>query len=525
MARESKNSLSRRSILKGLGGAASVALAGGYSAKIALAAVPRTRYDIKTPQGRAALDLYREAVRKMKALPEGNPLSWNFQANIHAHAYSQSDARALFNEAGVTPAMRDLALGPNGDGIGGIWWTCSHDHDNLNGTTADSYSTHFTSWHRLYVWHFERICEKVLGKPFALPYWNYLDLTQLKLPQSVLAETVRINGQSVANALHFADRRPEFVSQGLRAIRADLANTDILAKDTMRSKRFFDQSTSNGNSRQGFVSALDGTPHGSVHVRVGTEEGGGMGAFESAARDPIFWLHHANIDRLWESWRNPNAAGLSSKDPKAPIASNWLNKTFVYAGVDGTASTKKASDALSLPNLGYRYDRLQSIGVIAFAAPNSETEVVKVTTLSETAAGPAATVAQGNAPVVMTLAPVVPEAQAKSLARDGGNQFWLVIDVATTKNPASLFEVQVKVKKTASGTAMEQKTVQTFNLFNAGMHQRHGAGYKTAWQVDVSELVRTSKLDLTKPVEVTVKPQSGNASGLVTISHMRIEAQ
>ncbi len=525
MAVERKRGLSRRNVLQGLGGAASAALLGGLPLGEAWAAVPRTRYDIKTTQGKAALDLYRQAVAKMQALPEGNPLSWNFQANIHAHPHSQAEALALFNQSGVTSAMRTLALGPNGTGAGGIWWTCSHDHDNLNGSPADSYATHFTSWHRLYVWHFEQVCEKVLGKPFALPYWNYLDLTQLKLPQAILAEKVRIGGQLVDNALHFADRRPEFVTQGLRAIKSDLASTDILAKDTMRTQRFFDLSTSNGSFRQGFVTALDGTPHGSVHVRVGTDANTGMAAFETAARDPIFWLHHANIDRLWESWRSPNTAGASTKDPKAPKAANWLNKSFTFASADGTASIKKAAEALSLPGLGYRYDRLQNIGVIAFAAPNAETDVVKVTTLAETASGLGATVAAGNAPVVMTLAPSVPADQAKALARDGGNQFWLVIDVATTKNPGSLFEVQVKVKKTVAGTAMEQKTVQTFNLFNAGMHQRHGLGYKTAWQVDVSDLVRASKLDLTKPVEVSVKPQAGNASGIVTISHMRIEAQ
>ena len=29
-----------------------------------------------------------------------------------------------------------------------------------------------------------------------------------------------------------------------------------------------------------------------------------MGAFETAGLDPLFWLHHANIDRLWEVWLN-----------------------------------------------------------------------------------------------------------------------------------------------------------------------------------------------------------------------------
>jgi len=525
MANDRKRGLTRRGVMQGLGGATTAAVLGGLTVGTAHAAPARTRYDIKTPQGKAALDLYREAVGKMQALPEGNPLSWNFQANIHAHPHGQAEAIALFNETGVTPAMQTLALGANSDGVGGIWWTCSHDHDTLGGAPADSYATHFTAWHRLYLWHFERVCEAVLGKPFALPYWNYLDLTQLKLPPAVLAETVKIKGKLVDNALYFADRRQEFVDNGLRAIKSDLANTDILARDTMRSKQFFDLSTSNGGFRQGFVTALDGTPHGSVHVRVGTDDGKGMAAFETAARDPIFWLHHANIDRLWESWRAPNAAGASTKDPKAPKAAVWLNRSFTFAGADGAASVKTAATSLSLPGLGYRYDRLQPVGTIAFLAPNAETTLVKVTTVAETATGQGATVAQGNAPVAMTLAPILTDAAVKALARDAGNAFWLVIDVATTKNPRALFEVQVKVKKTATGAATEQKTVQTFNLFNAGMHERHGLGYKTAWQVDLSELVRASKLDLTKPVDVTVKPVGGEAGGLVTISHMRIEAQ
>jgi tyrosinase len=522
MANDRKRGLTRRGLMQGVGGAASLAAAG---IGVADAATARTRYDIKTIQGKAALDLYREAVAKMQALPEGNPLSWNFQANIHAHPHNQAEALALFNQSGVTPAMKSLALGPAGTGAGGVWWTCSHDHFNLNGSDADSYASHFTAWHRLYLWHFERVCEKVLGKPFALPYWNYLDLTQLKLPPAVLAEKVRLQGQLVDNALHFTDRNPDFVSQGLRAIKSDLVNTDILARDTMRSKNFFDLATSNGGTRQGFVSALDVTPHGSVHVRIGTDDQGGMGSFETAARDPIFWLHHANIDRLWESWRAPTAAGTSIKDPKAPKAASWLNKSFTFASADGTASVKTAATALSLPGLGYRYDRLQPMGAIAFLAPNQEATVLNVTTVNESPAGIGAVVAQGNAPVVMSLAPLLAAGAVKALARDAGNSFWLVIDVATTKNPNALFEVQVKARKLATGTAMEQKTVQTFNLFNAGMHKRHGLGYKTAWQVDVSDLVRTSKLDLTKPVEVTIKPVGGEAGGLVTINHMRIEAQ
>ena len=521
MANKNGRGLSRRTVVAGLTAGAAAGWLG--MASQAHAQTMRTRFDLKTPQGRAALDSYREAVAKMQALPESDPLSWNFQANIHAHPYSEDQARAIF--ASAPAEHRLLALGANGDGKGGVWWTCSHGHLNLDGSEADNYAAHFTAWHRLYLWHFERVCEKVLGRPFALPYWNYLDLTQLKLPPAVLAQRLKLNGKFLDNALYFADRRPDFVNNGLRAIKGDPADTDIKAIDTMKTKGFFDLSTSTGSFRQGFVAALDQTPHGSVHVRVGTDDGAGMGAFETAARDPIFWLHHANIDRLWESWRRPGSDGSSSKDPKAPKAAVWLDKKFTFAGADGLASVKAARESLSLPALGYQYDRLQPVGLIAFAGPNAEQTVVKVTTVTESPAGDGTVVGQGNAPVTMSLSPVVPADQAKSLARDGGNEFWLVIDVETTKNPNSLFEVFVKAKKSVSNGFLVNVPVQTFNLFNAGMHARHGMGYKTAWQVDISELLRTSRVDLTKPLEVTVKPLAGDSSGVVTVRHMRVEAQ
>lgn len=521
MAKSRSTGVSRRTMLAGMSAAAAAALVG--SAGEANAAV-RTRYDIKTPQGRVALDNYREAVGKMQLLDESNPLSWKYQANIHAHPYSQDQARAVF--ASAPPDALKLALGPDGDGAGGIWWTCTH-HQAPDGSTIDG--DYFTAWHRLYLWHFERVCEKVLGRPFALPYWNYLDLTQLKPPQGILAGKLKVNGRIVDNALFYKDRSPDFVRDGLRAIRGDDSNTDILAKDSMKSKSFFNLSTSNGSNRAGFVSNIDGTPHGSVHVRVGAfdSEGKpiGMESFEEAARDPIFWLHHANIDRLWESWRTPLPNGASSRDPKAPKASVWLNRSFTFADVSGHPSAKTARDSLSLPGLGYRYDRLQPIGLIAFAAPNAEQTVVKVTTVCQTAAGSAAVVGAGNAPVVLSLAPTLPSDQATKLARDAGNQFWLVIDVETSKNPGSLFAVTVKAKRSVGSTAMVDAPVQTFNLFNAGMHERHGLSYSTAWQVDISDLVRASRVDLTKAVEVTVKPIAGNASGIVKVKGMRVEAQ
>jgi hypothetical protein len=54
-----------------------------------------------------------------------------------------------------------------------------------------------------------------------------------------------------------------------------------------------------------FTSTLEGI-HDSVHVWVG----GTMGFIATAPADPIFWMHHCNIDRLWWTWQtSPQGAG------------------------------------------------------------------------------------------------------------------------------------------------------------------------------------------------------------------------
>lgn len=46
------------------------------------------------------------------------------------------------------------------------------------------------------------------------------------------------------------------------------------------------------------------SPHGSAHVWVG----GFVGNASIAPRDPVFWLIHSNVDRLWAEWINTHSA-------------------------------------------------------------------------------------------------------------------------------------------------------------------------------------------------------------------------
>jgi hypothetical protein len=62
----------------------------------------------------------------------------------------------------------------------------------------------------------------------------------------------------------------------------------------------------------------------------------------------MFYLHHANIDRLWESWNR-----LGNKNPTDP---RYLNRKFSY----GDRSGKRADLPVSMTDrtapLGYEYD-------------------------------------------------------------------------------------------------------------------------------------------------------------------------
>jgi tyrosinase len=79
-------------------------------------------------------------------------------------------------------------------------------------------------------------------------------------------------------------------------------------------------------SFNGAGSSLEGLPHNIVHVLVG----GWMGSVPTAAQDPIFYLHHCNMDRLWNLWL---AQGGGRIDPV--FDSTWKNTKYAFFDEEG----------------------------------------------------------------------------------------------------------------------------------------------------------------------------------------------
>jgi polyphenol oxidase len=75
-----------------------------------------------------------------------------------------------------------------------------------------------------------------------------------------------------------------------------------------------------------------------------------MGTFYTAARDPIFYPHHTNLDRLWVVWKN---LGQGRKDYSDDL--DWLETNFFFYDENANLVRVKISDSLDTKKLGYVY--------------------------------------------------------------------------------------------------------------------------------------------------------------------------
>lgn len=135
----------------------------------------------------------------------------------------------------------------------------------------------------------------------------------------------------------------EFTDPASPLYRSDRVHTDVTGALSLSA---FSSSLTNfqRGTTNAFEPAIEALPHNGVHNLIG----GSMSAVTVSPRDPIFWLHHASIDRLWDGWVY---AGGGRHMPST--SSTYWSGSFSYgAGVAGVTRISTYSPS----NLGYRYD-------------------------------------------------------------------------------------------------------------------------------------------------------------------------
>jgi tyrosinase len=296
------------------------------------------------------LDWYGKAVAELQSRPVTDPTSWRYLAAVHGYLASEDP-----NPTNVPfPSTSDQNK---------FWNQCQHQ------------SWYFEPWHRAYLICFEQIIAAAVVKVngpagWALPYWNYSDPANNNqarlLPAAFVPSTLSNNGP---NPLFVAGRN------------SATANFNIPDQDVslncLNDTRFTGGSTgahpgfggpNTGFSHSGRINGgVEDVPHNQIHDDIG----GLMGDPLTAALDPIFWLHHANIDRLWEIWRKT----LGNSDLTDPA---WLTgQSFQLHDTNGNVLTFTASQVLDTTTLlhGYRYDDISNPHAVVAQAGAAATMV------------------------------------------------------------------------------------------------------------------------------------------------------
>jgi tyrosinase len=251
---------------------------------------------------------------------------------------------------------------------------------------------------------------------------------------------------------------------------------------------------------QGFNASLDFNLHGAVHVLIGNALG--MGQVPWAANDPIFWLHHCNIDRLWASW---NDAGR-----KNPNTSAWLNKTFTFADENGVKVVGQVKNFRNIMPLRYRYEELAPVptcppGSGAAGPPRTRARV-------------AAAVQLGTTPVRAQL--VAPPTAAAGLADlvtrvrnlSGNRRLFLVIrNLSAQAPPGTLFNVFLELPGDVAGADAEANKIGSIHFFDAVPHGGHGTAAGSPqkfFSFDITDLAKrlVSEGRLTATPTLTIAP-------------------
>jgi tyrosinase len=245
----------------------------------------------------ADVEVYAEGVRLMKARSKADrmdPLGWFYQSRMHGRP----------------------GAGERGPGEPMDWSNCQHG------------SWFFLPWHRMYLLQFERIIRSETGEAgFALPYWDYPDAPGIVVPPQFEDEDSPL----------FNDTRS--------------VRPSPIAPETWRRSGTFvafggGRRTTPAHRGQ-FPGAVEQNPHNPVHGFVG----GDMGDFQSPL-DALFWIHHCNIDRLWEIWLR-----LGRDNPKE---TSWSGTSFDFPDPDNPDGRRRLTieEVATTAAAGYSYDDL-----------------------------------------------------------------------------------------------------------------------------------------------------------------------
>lgn len=325
---------------------------------------------------------YAKGVQKMMSRSLDDPASWWFFAAIHGEYVNPQNpwftTPPQFPDWGFIQGPPQVPTSPLPTQANQelFWNQCQHG------------TWYFLPWHRGYLMALEaqlRADIISLGGPedWALPYWDYFGTSgkQYEMPPAFAQKTLDGEPNPLYVAMRYGPEgegviyvatpaweaaQPQPADPVFGSVTSEcLANDLFTGSDTRTPLPGFGGPVSGFEHSGGPHGNMESNPHDLTHVYIGggrsNTDYGLMSDPGTAALDPIFYLHHCNIDRMWAMW---NASGNSN-----PTDANWLNgptQPFVMPWPGSEPWFYTPMQVANLIELNYDY---QELSVVAPPGP------------------------------------------------------------------------------------------------------------------------------------------------------------
>jgi hypothetical protein len=417
----------------------------------------RVRYCITSPDATAQRNVayLRKSIAKMKNLSKTSPNSkfgWIAQAEIHRKY-------------------------------------CSRDHNNIHNTGL------FLPWHRAYLFFFEEICRQILKEDnvvdyadFALPYWDWTKSPNIP---NVFGKTVWDEDLNTIKPPDNWITDPNFKWERLIEPRGQIPGDLGIGYILNEPSFYYIIGVDSFSDFSGGI-LLSG-PHSTIHAGIG----GNMREPGLAALDPIFWLHHANVDRIWSKWMEnhpggvpspncpPEGCGIDCRYP--PLITKWLKSTA--EGFYDVSEKPTGRQVLNLLDtfkpeyLGYCYDdgkpimwsdcpRLQTTNLPGFSIKSNVIgQIAKVDKLKAVRVGDFLTPTFKNKKILENLDASVIEILQTQITLNSSSpspSLLLILEVEKPANPAISVRVFINAPPDQSKLSIDSPSyVATFSFFES----------------------------------------------------------
>ncbi|KAJ0801508.1 putative catechol oxidase [Helianthus annuus] len=286
---------------------------------------------------------YQLAIKRMKELPDEDPRSWKQQGKIHC-AYCNGAYSQYMN------GHPELKIQVHNNSL-------------------------FFPFHRWYLYFYERILGSLIDDPtFGLPYWNWDNPKGMLLPDMFEAPypnpdptkppnpkfnplfdpyrncahlppaIVDLDTSSAAGDKSCAHQQ---ISENLSAMYTQMIGTTTALPDA-----FFGTNYDPDPSKI-LAGRIESGVHTAVHIWVGNPRmpnNEDLGNFYSAGYDPAFYVHHSNVDRMWQIWNELDFRNVN------PSNDDWLNASFVFYDENQKLVRVYNKDCVDINKMGYTYE-------------------------------------------------------------------------------------------------------------------------------------------------------------------------